>query len=1129
MSSITNLANGIFIGDSALAAFAEISRNKSINSGLFDKTTDSGVRKNNTKNNFPRTASYYDTLQKLGEKPMEFKRFLFGNLVSGDNIDGLDIGWAYTTDINQYRPLDGGYASSADFTEFQRLLRGEALTRGGIGAKGQNIHVNIKYKDYGIVNYTIEHYKNSENLGVIDIPIGDSYAVGEDKTYRNQHKILKETHNDYAWIKRSDFYKIPSIDDVFLNSIGEKNNVNGSNGNELAKYVKEGVFKRGEYSTIDDFNKIIQYHITQNTNTVVKEYGDSTTIFDYKPEFLVNDRFKEPFKLKEFKLEDLKSFVNEKNKGLKNSVKYRDYNEKQNANIYSRNFQYVFNTKEDTIFYDVNSKNTLGDEQNFTISFGEHSDIIPYSSVENDNGISDKGGNVNIIRRTENLFRTCKINSLINRTNTNTKYAGEVLTRGRKLENEKGTGYCRVWTAKHQYSKMTDVIRPFYNDKGDVIGLDTIQKKLSQSMRPNNGVTKLVNNTVLQNNGFVRINPSHNNRNKTDGTFIQNYMFSIENLAWKDKNHTLTKEQLGPNKGRIMWFPPYNLKFSENISVNWNGNNFIGRGEQIYTYTNTERSGTLDFTLLIDHPSILNEWRGTGNGANKKEDELLRFFAGCGVLEKDETIKEMELKREEPVKQPVKIESQQQAAEKKTEAPAKSEEKAKADTGKIVKLDAKLIDGAKRFAYIIFYPDTYPYTARLYKKNDNSLNYLKILKDLCKYETSKTGTCIFEGSTPNKNLHNLNTTQNEFINEIKDIIGGNHDDLEVKFLINDIITEKIVSNSTAVTYNNSFSDGNNLFGLDLSKYEVKLVEYHSTATSTGKKTVNQVISKRRLELLKGLLTEMGLMKHLTGDKIEVIDKPFTSVNVTGDKVNGKEAKYGRIGLAIISMVPKEDLKTENEQAKEGSTVVNNLQIDAEEKKPGDTGTTIVEQKDILPNEVSRVENEYLYFTEIAKSEAFIEPIRTRIRHFDPAFHSLTPEGFNARLTFLHQCTRQGPTAELGSNNQQGGSYAQLTSTASNLSFGRAPYCILRIGDFFNTKICIDSISINYDNGGGTQWDLNPEGAGVQPMFANVSINFKFLGGQDIAGPVEKLQNAITSNYYANASVYDVNADDGTKK
>ena len=54
-----------------------------------------------------------------------------------------------------------------------------------------------------------------------------------------------------------------------------------------------------------------------------------------------------------------------------------------------------------------------------------------------------------------------------------------------------------------------------------------------------------------------------------------------------------------------MWFPPYDLRFNEQVGVTWNPVEFIGRGEKIYTYTNTERTGTLSFTLLMDHPSVL--------------------------------------------------------------------------------------------------------------------------------------------------------------------------------------------------------------------------------------------------------------------------------------------------------------------------------------------------------------------------------------------------------------------------------------------------------------------------------------------------------------------------------------------
>ena len=82
---------------------------------------------------------------------------------------------------------------------------------------------------------------------------------------------------------------------------------------------------------------------------------------------------------------------------------------------------------------------------------------------------------------------------------------------------------------------------------------------------------------------------------------------------------------------------------------------------------------------------------------------------------------------------------------------------------------------------------------------------------------------------------------------------------------------------------------------------------------------------------------------------------------------------------------------------------------------------------------------------------------------------------------------------------------------------------MRIGDFYNTKICIQNINIEYDND-GVQWDLNPEGIGLQPMLANVNITFTFLGGSDLSGPIARLQNAASYNYYANTSVYDRRAD-----
>lgn len=131
---------------------------------------------------------------------------------------------------------------------------------------------------------------------------------------------------------------------------------------------------------------------------------------------------------------------------------------------------------------------------------------------------------------------------------------------------------------------------------------------------------------------------------------------------------------------------------------------------------------------------------------------------------------------------------------------------------------------------------------------------------------------------------------------------------------------------------------------------------------------------------------------------------------------------------------------------------------------------------------------------------------------------MTPEGFSARLTFLQQCTRQGNT--IGASDTTNS--MTPNNTASNLAFGRPPFCVLRLGDFYNQMIVIDNISINYEP---LMWDLNTEGgAGVIPLLANVTISFKFIGGGDMTGPVRRLQNAMTYNFYSNNSLFDNRSD-----
>jgi hypothetical protein len=155
-----------------------------------------------------------------------------------------------------------------------------------------------------------------------------------------------------------------------------------------------------------------------------------------------------------------------------------------------------------------------------------------------------------------------------------------------------------------------------------------------------------------------------------------------------------------------------------------------------------------------------------------------------------------------------------------------------------------------------------------------------------------------------------------------------------------------------------------------------------------------------------------------------------------------------------------------------------------------------------------------YFDLISEENEFIyDSLKEKFKFFHPAFHAITPEGLNSRLTFLNQCVRPGATIPV---KKEGGGLS-TTDAATNTAFGAPPICVLRVGDFYHSKIAIDNISYSYDD---NLLDLNPEGIGVQPMIASVTITFKYLGGQGLKEPVSRLQNALSFNYYANTEMYD---------
>lgn len=848
-----------------------------------------------------------------------------------------------------------------------------------------------------------------------------------------------------------------------------------------------------------------------------------------------------------------------------------------------------------------NGASTVPYTSNIATTYHLGVDYNKYDTYENVITSADAQGNSknDLLSYTNKRFTRGKIDTLIARFHTNvtdgtkrdplsSAVSSYGMSHGRNLlkkdhvgskDNGYSNPYCRVWTYHYQYNDFTKTIRPFSDDNKSLSG--TLVEK-SQHNR-----LRLEKNSVRdENNRLVRFAPTSENYKEK----IKRCMFSIENLAWRQERDGFQghEDQKGPFGGRIMWFPPYGLKFNENVNVGWNSTQFIGRGENIYTYTNTERGGSLDFKLLIDHPTLINEWQTeTSNGTtdvddvNSTEQKLLRFFAGCEILEPysaDTTVKPKIVEKptipSEPKQEP-------------TVTPSPT---------------------TVQVSFYVFYPNNYS------GEDDDANGVVKpmeyLLNGIACQKSKRNGSYVDIGTTMSGTFKGYETFGNGIDYGLDTVNGGSKAFNGTDFYTYDVNNKNGKKNHWAYRVDERYKDevfrnsksytDSSSSKLNSSGYKT-LLDYHTEANEfienggqlysfaevfcalqdDGMNVLSGVVNKDNVEALKKMFNEYDVVSveshgfasshgYTTNNNRLDVNRARSVVNwlksrsskfsvaeVTessiGPKLNTSsaadlEAKVWRCACAIITLQQatvnelneistnqSEVLDTEQVEKvsnlsldsvssinTQGMTAVNKNsvqnQLSYNSKKAESDLKTASDNSDANPSNSAISEGygkEYEFFKDLERNSPLLRnKIVDKIKYFDPAYHSITPEGFNARLTFLHQCTRQGSTSSASDNK----SY----KTASNLAFGAPPVCVLRIGDFFYTKIIIESLTIAYDD---CNWDLNDEGIGIMPMIADVNIGFKFLGGSDITGPISRLQNAVSFNYYANTGVYDDRAEE----
>ena len=709
--------------------------------------------------------------------------------------------------------------------------------------------------------------------------------------------------------------------------------------------------------------------------------------------------------------------------------------------------------------------------------------------------------------------------------------------------------YCRVWTYHHQYDNVSKLIRPFQGDNPRVFNPYKTEYIVDGKYTKDTGIDLLEKNTVLGKNGFVNIAPKKENCGSASSVEIKKCMFSLENLAWKDvprkggmngAEYYISDEQRGPNGGRIMWFPPYDLNFQESVQVNWNQNNFIGRGEPVFTYSNTNRSGVLSFAILVDHPSIIDNIPANNlKESELSDDDILRYFAGCEI---PEGFNKMGTCPDENTPE---------------------DNKSQSDEGK----QGINKDKSKHIKFNVYFPNNYSGNgAKISKDSWNTAgssdifwyNYLLFGNDCTipynipgrGYETSGRGISAEntldrinvmlttkpwqDGTGETQNLYYTYRVDFDLRQKLVNI-NKNGDDRGLSYNITNYADSKGNSLNTSLVNQGNTDEDTHTFAeimcamaeakrTVISRFVVDNIDSIATKTIKYNELVELFKHGERIKKVKltGIATNQNdanskMLAERRCKSIEQLVKLFTT-----DKA-GFSAETN-----VVELVDKTDINTL--EAKKARCATCEIWYDAPEitnvyetttqpqntkrEKQQVSNTVILEEKKRFKN---RYETEADYFKNIKNTDPLIfKKLIEKFKYFSPAYHSISPEGFNARLTFLQQCTRQGHTIEI--SNQDYG------KTAGNLAFGRMPVCVLRLGDFINTKILINGMSINYDANGPMQWDLNPEGIGVQPMYAKVSLQITILGGQSLEGPINRLQNAVSFNYYANTGVYDNRSD-----
>jgi len=655
---------------------------------------------------------------------------------------------------------------------------------------------------------------------------------------------------------------------------------------------------------------------------------------------------------------------------------------------------------------------------------------------------------------------------------------------------EAGIEYCRIFTKDTPYYT--------FNDLQKSEGITTENRRFSYSV-----LDKTYNLNIAPIKGIGSTNVTSKGAKK--------YMISIENLAWRTSDRPgFTVDELplcerGPNGGRIMWFPPYDVEFSDGSTANFDEIPFLGRPEPIYTYKNTTRTGKLGFKIVVDHPSIMNllvNKQLEKLGKEKFDNVVKSFIAGCTKYDLYELaakfntlpLRELEMYQNllnDPRLTPEELDQIQ------NEIPAENTSPENANTIGNTPEEEKNFSLNYEGLGFYFGPETTNFNFEQ--------QVTKYISDVNTITALSPVECLIQGNT---NATYLKSNTESFI---KTIVQTNYDSIN-----NDFISgiRSIVSNKNIVDI----------------KIEGKTIEFAESAkTFLSEKLKSEIDNKKLTISASGGLSKITIKNYFDSNQPQngqdfntnqTIVAPLSStINLTQ-----KEILYSypnlAVNAAIVSKITIVDDVTSTDPTNQNNVNQSSPdQVNSQAVKPQPNTDIQDKLKQAIGKKlIRRLLTECDYFELLKESDPMVlETLKDKLKFFNPAFHSMTPEGLNSRLTFLNQCVRPGQTIPvIGSDGRP------KYDDALNTTFGAPPVLVIRVGDFYHTKAIPGTLSITYE---APFFDINPEGIGIQPMVVKVSLDLKFIGGHGLARPIESLQNALSFNFYANTEMYDERAEE----